>query len=77
MHPDSLHIRSEANGKEYYCQWIHLKGSAPMGGNLECPEMFELPPPGDRVFTVTPIGFRIELTGYNREPKQPSFRVLL
>lgn len=76
MSPDSLHIRSEATGASFYCQWIHLNGPAPLSGNLECPGMFELPPVGERVFIVTPIGFRIELTGYNQEPKQPSFRVL-
>ena len=76
MSPDSLHIRSEATGREYYCQWIHVNGAAPLRGNLECPEMFELPPENDRVFEVVSLGFRIRLTHYNEEPKQPSFLVL-
>lgn len=76
MSPDSLHIRSETTDRKYYCQRIHVNGAAPLRGNLECPEMFELPPDDDRVFKVVPLGFNIRITHYNEEPKQPSFIVL-
>jgi len=77
MNPQSLRIKSIANGKVYGCQWIHLKGVHPLSGNLECPEMFVLPAEDDRLFEVMPLGFKIRITDQNKEPKQPSFTVIL
>ena len=76
MNPQSLRIKSIANGKVYGCQWIHLKGVHPLSGNLECPEMFVLPAEDDLFFNVIPLGFKIQITGYNQENKQPSFLVV-
>jgi hypothetical protein len=77
MNPQSLRIKSIANGTEYGCQWIHVNGALPLIGNLECPGMFDLPAEDDRVFQVMPLGFKIRITDQNKEPKQPSFTVIL
>jgi len=76
MNHHPLSIKSFANNTEYGCQWIHLKGAFPLSGNLECPEMFVLPAEDDRLFEVIPLGFKIRITGQNKEPKQPSFIVV-
>ena len=76
MNTQSLRIKSAANSKEYACQRIFVTGMHPLGGNLECPQMFGLPGADDRLYEVVPLGFNIQITDFNREPKQHSFVVL-
>lgn len=76
MNSHPLFIKSEATDTVYGCQRISVSGAAPLAGMLECPAMFDLPPENDRVLQVIPLGFRIRITNYNQEPKQPTFIVL-
>jgi hypothetical protein len=76
MNPHPLSIKSEASGTEYGCQRITVNGALPLGGLLDCPGMFFLPPENDRVFQVIPLGLKIRITDDNQEPKRPSFIVL-
>jgi sucrose-6-phosphate hydrolase SacC (GH32 family) len=76
MNPHPLRIRSILNSKEYGCQKITLNGGN-LSGMLECPDMFVLPAEDDRLFEVMPLGFKIRITDQNKEPKQPSFTVIL
>ncbi|BCX49856.1 hypothetical protein HAHE_37640 [Haloferula helveola] len=71
----ALFIRSVDDGTEYACQKLNLIGSHPLGGNLECPQVFDVAGRIGRVFEVVPLGFKIKITPGSAEPKQPTFVV--
>ncbi|MBB5353826.1 hypothetical protein HNR46_004090 [Haloferula luteola] len=73
--PPALSLKSAKTGTQFACQRIYVTGSYPLGGQLECSGMAQLPPSDDRIFDVQPLGFRIEITGVIFESKKLTYIV--